>query len=151
MKVTYQNSLIYKLERRFNKLRGNVILRNDIADLGGYRQLSRALQQLATEGKIARIGSGVYAKTEIAAVTGKPVLLKGFSQVAREVFTRLGVDWEPGHAEQEYNARRSTQVPVSGSVIIKDRFSRKLYWRGKEIPYERSAKITTRLRHSSSR
>ncbi len=41
---------------------GEVVLRRDLAPFGSPAQVSRALNQLVAEGKLVRIGLGVYAK-----------------------------------------------------------------------------------------
>ncbi len=62
MKVAYKNSLYYKVIKRIRSLRGCTILRPDLTDLGGERQVSRVLKKLAAEKKIVRLGYGVYGK-----------------------------------------------------------------------------------------
>lgn len=138
MKVSYQDSMLYKVQSRIEDLPGKVIIRKDLEELGGYRQISRVLQELLKKGKIVRISSGAYAKARFSTITGEVVPAGSFSAIARELLNRLGVEWKPGRAEQDYNAGLSTQVPVRGSVIIKGRFRRKIAWKGMKIPYERS-------------
>ena len=51
------------LETRIRK-RGDVdvFLRADLADLGGYDQVGRALRGLVSQGKPLRIGFGLYSR-----------------------------------------------------------------------------------------
>src|SRR5580698_7008751 len=51
---------------------------------------------------------------------------RGFLGAARQALTKLGVKWEPPEAERDYNAGRSTQVPLNPVVRVKGRFSRRL-------------------------
>jgi hypothetical protein len=73
------------------KRSGNVLLRSDLAELGGSTQLSAALRTLVREGKLVKLGSGIYAKAFIGA-DGRVRLMSPEQQVAKEVFERLGVD-----------------------------------------------------------
>ncbi len=74
MSVLYRNSMKYKLLKRINALPGNVILREDVADLGDRRQVSRALNKLISDEILIKISFGVYAKTKKAEISGKALL-----------------------------------------------------------------------------
>jgi len=126
MKVKYEESVKYKVQARLKQLATTVVLRKDLADLGDYRQISRALKALQQEGVLARIGSGVYAKAYHTGFTPVPMIDGGFSAACREALNRLGVSWEPGTAEKAYNERQSTQIPVRPIVRLKSRFRRKI-------------------------
>lgn len=130
MKVTYENSLKYKVWQRIEKLPSTVILRSDLRDLSGNRQIGSVLQQLIKEEKIVRLGYGVYAKLSHSERFKASYLNGGFNRVAKEVLTRLNVNWKPSRAEEEYNAERSTQIPVNTVFRINDRFNRKLSYNG---------------------
>jgi hypothetical protein len=62
---------------------------------------------------------------------------EGFSGVARQALTKLGVKWEPTRAERAYNEGRSTQLPVNPVVRVTGRFSRHLPYRNTELVLER--------------
>ncbi len=49
----------------------------------------------------------------------------GFTQVAEEALSRLGVKWEPSKSIQDYQAG-STQIPTNAEVTIFDRFNRRI-------------------------
>lgn len=138
MKVLFQDSILCKVQARIAKISGKIILREDLEDLGDSRQISRSLRHLMSEGKLVRISSGAYAKARVSGITGEVIPAGGFSTIVRELLTRLGVEWKPGKAEQQYNAGQTTQVPVSGSVIINGRFRRKIFWKDMKFSYERS-------------
>jgi hypothetical protein len=122
MTVKYKDSIEYKALQRINKMRGNVVLRQDLIDLGSYRQVSRVFKKLLDANKIVKIGSGIYAKAYFSETLNKPLVKSTFGQVCKEALTRKGIRWEPGTAEQEYNAGLSTQVPVRTVVRLKSRF-----------------------------
>ena len=62
MRVTYSESIEYKTLLRIKSIRVSVVLREDLTDLGSYRQVSRAINKLIEDKKLVKIGSGVYAK-----------------------------------------------------------------------------------------
>mgnify|MGYP003393308089 CR=1 FL=1 len=113
-------------------------LTREFADLGGERQVLRALRQLIDEGKLVRLGYGAYAKAEISPVTQQPMLAgDGFGPVARQLLDKLHVDWEPTAAERAYNEGHSTQVPMTPMVRLRSRFARKLRYKTMELAFER--------------
>lgn len=140
MKVANRDSIKYKVEVWIRRTKSKVLVRSDLADLGAYRQISRALKCLVEEKKLAKIGQGVYAKMRTSAITSKPVLDGAFTEIARQTLDKLDVDWEPESMEKVYNTGRSTQVPVSGRVRLKSRFNRKISWQGMELRYEKKRK-----------
>lgn len=109
MTLKYKDSIEYKALQRIKKIPGNVILRQDLVDLGSYRQVSRVFKKLMDSNKVVKIGAGIYAKAYFSETLNKPLVRGTFGQVCKEALTRKGVQWEPGTAEQAYNAGLSTQ------------------------------------------
>lgn len=70
---------------------GNVILRMDVAALGGHSQVSVALDELMRKGVIVRMGIGIYAKASRCPDTGIVTPVADLEALAVEVFQRLGV------------------------------------------------------------
>ncbi len=122
MTVKYKDSIEYKALGRLKRIRGHVVLRDDFKDLGSYRQISRVFKALMEENKLIKIGAGIYAKAYFSEILNKPLVQGTFGQVCKEALTRKGIQWEPGTAEQEYNAGLSTQVPARTVVRLKSRF-----------------------------
>ena len=56
-------SLEERLEKRIARKRGDVFLREDFGDLGGYDQVGRALRKLVRKGQLMKAGYGIYART----------------------------------------------------------------------------------------
>ena len=136
MKVKYQDNLKYKILNRISNLRGNVVLRSDLSDLGGYRSISYALKSLVTEEKLARISFGVYAKTFESEYTGKYILQGGFNAAAINALDRLGIKWDLTRAQKAYNEGKTTQVPVKPSIRLRSR-CRRVFALGKsKLVYE---------------
>jgi len=135
-----QKTLRERIEARIARKRGeDVFLPREFADLGGEDQVLRALRSLTREGRLVRLGYGVYGRAITSRLSGKPILYSpnGFAGAARQALTKLGVKWEPTEAERAYNEGRSTQVPVNPVVRVKGRFSRRLRDRNVELVLER--------------
>jgi hypothetical protein len=135
-----QKTLREKIERRIaRRRREDVFLPSEFADLGGEDQVLRALRALVCDKRLVRLGYGVYGRAIVSRFSGEPILYSanGFISAARQALTKLGVTWEPTEAEQSYNERRSTQVPVNPVILIKRRFSRRLRDGNLELVLER--------------
>jgi hypothetical protein len=134
-----QKTLRERIETRIARKRGeDVFLPREFADLGGEDQVLRVLRHLTREGRLVRLGYGVYARA-ITSFTGKPILYSanGLASAARQALNKLGVRWEPTEAERAYNEGRSTQVPVNPAVRVRGRFSRRLRDGNTELVLER--------------
>lgn len=118
----------------------DVFLTREFRRLGCERHVQRALHQLVEEGRLIRLGYGVYSCAEISCLTGRPMLaaLGGFIDAARRALDKLGVAWELTEFLHAYNEGRSTQVPVNAAVrVVKSRITRKLRHQGNELRVER--------------
>ncbi len=135
MKVKYENSVKYQIEQRLTKFRRKIILRKDLADLGCYRQISRALKKLVKEKKLANISTDVYAKMRPSVLNDQYVLNRSFQILAREALNRLGAKWEPENIEKQYNLEQTSQIPVKGRIILKSRLNRTIEWNGMTVKY----------------
>jgi hypothetical protein len=132
-------TLRQRIEARIAKRRDDAFLTREFLDLGGERQVLRALRELTDAGTLIRLGYGVYGRAEISPLTNKPMLAgDGFGPVSRQVLDKLKVPWEPTTAERDYNEGRSTQVPMTPRVRLRNsRFSRKLRYNTMELTIER--------------
>jgi len=119
--------------------REDVFLTREFSDLGGEDQVLRALRQLMRDGRLVRLGYGVYGRAFMSSLSGKPVLRSsnGFISAARQALDKLGVEWEPTESERAYNEGRSTQVPANPVLRVKGRFSRQLRYGKSELVLER--------------
>jgi hypothetical protein len=126
-------------ERIVRKKRDDVFLPREFADLGGEDQVLRALRGLVHDGRLVRLGYGVYGRAVLSRLSGQPMLQSpsGFIGVARQALDKLGVAWEPTESERAYNERRSTQIPVNPVVRVKGRFRRHLRYGNSELVLER--------------
>lgn len=132
-------TLQQKIEARIAKKRDDVFLSREFADLSSSRQVFRALRALTQQGKLIRLGYGVYGRAEISPITKQPMLAgSGFGSIARRALDKLKVPWEPGRWERAYNEGRTTQVPMTPRVRLSGkRFSRKLRYKSMELTFER--------------
>jgi hypothetical protein len=134
-----RKTLREKVEGRIARKRDDVFLTREFTDLGGEDQVLRALRELVRDGRLVRLGYGVYGRAIVSRLSGKPLLYSpnGFAGAARQALDKLGVKWEPTEAERAYNEGRSTQVPVNPVVRVKGRFSRQLRYGNTELVLER--------------
>ena len=128
-----------KIGDRIARRRDEVFLTREFRDLGGEDQVLRALRSLVREGRLVRLGYGVYGRAETSRLSGEPMLAAsgGFIGAARQALDKLGVAWEPTDAQRAYNEGRTTQVPVNPAVRVKGRFARHLRYQDTELRLER--------------
>jgi hypothetical protein len=128
-----------RVEQRIAERRDDVFLPREFRDLGGEDQILRALRGLTRDGRLMRLGYGVYGRAERSRLTGQPMLAAegGFIGAARQALDKLGVRWEPTEYQRAYNEGRSTQVPVNPALRIKSRFARRLRYQDTELRLER--------------
>jgi len=125
------------MQRSIAARNGEVVLRRDLARFGSSAQISRALGQLVREGKLVRIGTGVYAKAAPGPMSGIPMARQPLGALAAETFDRLGITWQLGAAQRRYNSGVTTQVPWRTTFDTgKRRISRRLQIGKRVVEYE---------------
>ena len=77
-----------RLRRWVDQHQGEVVLRRDLRRLGSASQVSRGLRQLVNDGKLVRIGLGVYAKA-----TPSPLCEVMLDMVLKAVVNTSGTLW----------------------------------------------------------
>lgn len=132
-----ETRVVHSIRRRA----GVVILRSDLSRLGSQSQLTRVLTKLVAAGQLVRVGHGIYAKTRINRFTGRPAPAATFESIAAEAFRRLGISVGPGALTREYNAGRSTQIPMVAVVTTgRRRITRRIQVGSRRVVYERLGK-----------
>lgn len=133
---TLKQRIEYRMRRR---AKDDVFLPREFTDLSDEDQVLRVLRNLVKEGRLMKIGYGVYARAVCSRITGRPMVdsANGFSSAALQALTKLGVDWEPSSAVKAYNEGRSTQIPVNPVVKVRGRFQRRLSDGRTELRLER--------------
>ena len=125
------------MQRSIAARNGEVVLRRDLARFGSSAQISRALGQLVSEGKLVRIGTGVYAKAAPGPMSGIPMARQPLGALAAETFDRLGIAWQLGAAQRRYNSGVTTQVPWRTTFDTgKRRISRRFQIGKRVVEYE---------------
>lgn len=130
-------TLSEKIETRLTRKKGDVFLRADFQDLGGYDQVGLVLRKFVRTGKLLKIGQGVYTRAEPSILDGKPVPVKGITSLMSEALNRLGVRTAPTKIERAYNEGRTTQVPSGRLIGVNRRVRRKLGYNGATMRFER--------------
>src|SRR5260370_5616010 len=93
-----RTTLRERIETRIARKRGeDVFLPREFADLGGEDQVLRVLRHLTREGRLVRLGYGVYARAIVSRLSGKPVLYSpnGLASAAPQALNKLGGKWGP--------------------------------------------------------
>ena len=126
-----------RVMKRIARKRGDVFLRADFKDLGGYDQVGRVLRGLVRKGLLLKVSYGVYTRAVKSPFSDKPVPPKGLATLA-EALRRLGVEITQTRLEQDYNAGRTTQVPTGRVVAVRGRIRRKLGYNGVSLSFERA-------------
>jgi len=130
---TLETKLIKRIERK----RGDVFLRSDFADLGGYDQVGRALNTLVTKRQLLKVGRGLYTRAVTSPFSGEVLPAKGLRTLT-EALKRVGVETVPTRMEQDYNAGRTTQVPTGRVVGVLRRVRRRIGYGGVYLSFERA-------------
>lgn len=118
--------------------RKTVFLRSDFEHLGTSTRVTRAIQDLISEGRIIRAGRGIYVKARPSSVTGNPVPVETLETVAHKALVALGVDVQLGSAAKAYVDGITQDVPMTIAVDIgSSRVSRRIALGGREVKFEK--------------
>lgn len=126
-----------RMIRSITMRRGEIIMRSDFTLMGSQSQISRLLADFVSEGRLVRLGYGIFAKSRISSISGKAVPREPLEVLAQEAFRRLMIEAKPGKAQREYASGQSTQVPVQAVFDTgQRRISRKLTVGNRKVRYE---------------
>jgi hypothetical protein len=128
---TLETRLLNRIERK----RGDVFLRADFEDLGGYDQVGRALRTLIRKRQLVKVEQGLYARARTSSIDGEAVQAKGLATL-NEALQRVGVETVPTRLERAYNAGETTQVPTGRMVGVTRRVRRKIGYNGVSLSFE---------------
>jgi hypothetical protein len=131
---TLENRVLQRLARKG----GDVFLRDDFNDLGGYDQIGRVLRQLVRTGQLVKIGHGLYTRAAPSPFDGTPAPVKGLRVLAAEALDRLGIETAPTRLEQAYHAGQTTQVPAGRVIAVTKRVRRRIGYNGTFLSFERA-------------
>lgn len=105
-------SVQQRMIRSISLRKGEIVMRSDFKSMASQSQISRALRALVAEGRIVRLGYGVYAKARPSSLSGKPVPRACPAELAQEALIKMGVDPKLGSAQAAYAEGRSPDVPA---------------------------------------
>lgn len=134
-----KETLASKILKRITRKKSVVLLREDFSDLGEYDQVGRVLRQLVTEGKLLKIGYGLYAKTRFSPYNGEVLPQAPLPTLAKEALRRLGIQTFPSRLHKAYNAGLSTQVPTGRVIGVKEKINRKIGYDGVYVFFEKTS------------
>jgi hypothetical protein len=132
-----RETLETKVLKRIDRKRGDVFLRVDFEDLGGYDQIGRVLRKIVRKGRLVRVGQGLYARANRSVTRGEPIPARGLATL-REALGRVGIETVPTRLEEAYNAGKTRQVPTGRVVGVRRRVRRKLGYGGINLSFERA-------------
>lgn len=144
-----QPTLEQRLKSKIRKSSRSVFLRKDFESLGGYDQVGRALRHLVEQGRLVKVGQGLYAKARPNRVTGKPMLSApgGFDQVSKEALRLLNIDWRPARSENRYQAG-STQIPANTVVYAQKGLNRTIAYGPYKLTVQNSIRQRPAIQNS---
>ena len=126
-----------KMAMSIASTQSDVFLRSYFDRFGSPSRVTRAIQELIKEGKLTRLGYGVYAKTSPSPISGNPIPSKPLENLAEQTFKALGVKVQLGEARAKYAAGETRQIPMTLVVSIgNSRIQRKIRLGTREVVYE---------------
>ncbi|MHB1563864.1 MAG: DUF6088 family protein [Leptospirillum sp.] len=134
-----QVPLMEQIQKRISRSKSNVFIRKDFMGLGGYDQIGRALRSLVADGKLVKVGYGVYVKAKPTRFPGVTIPVVDLLTIGMEAMRKLGIRAEYGRALRRYNEGKSTQIPGKTVIDVKgSRITRRIGLGGENIVrYER--------------
>lgn len=130
-------SIKERINRSIGKSKSEAFIRFEFSKFGSPAQVNRAVRELTKEGRLVRLGYGVYAKSRPSSISGKPVPRKSLQGLAFEALRKLNVQVELGIWQKRYRDGKTTQVPMTADIFTGTRrISRKLVLGGQRVFYE---------------
>lgn len=133
-----------RIARSLGISKKTVFLRADFESFGSSSRVTRALQDLIAQGRLVRVGRGIYVKARPSVITGNPVPVESLETVAHKALTALGVDVLMGSAARAYVSGLTQDVPMNIAVDVgSSRVSRRIGFGGREVTLERTRRQGT--------
>ena len=126
-----------RMLKRISQKRGDAFLRADFEDLGGYDQVGRVLRKMVREGRLVRVGQGLYVRASPSITSGQPIPARGLAAL-REALGRVGIATFPTRLERANNAGKTTQMPTGRVVGVTRRVRRKVGYGDVHLSFERA-------------
>lgn len=131
-----KTTLLTKIRERIDRKRKDVVLRQDFLDLGQYEQVGRCLLRLVKEGRLIKIGQGIYVRAVVSPLDEQPTLPKSLNTLTVEAMKKLGIPTSPTAMERDYNEGKTTQVPTGRAIGVRKRVRRRIEYNGYTMKFE---------------
>lgn len=135
-RIAKGKTLTQLVEKRLARKKGDVFLRADFEDLGGYDQVGVVLRGFVKSGKLLKLGQGIYARAKPSILDGKPAPVKAITPLMAEALGRIGVKTRPTRLEKLALEGKTTQVPSGRVIGVNRRVRRKLGYNGVTVGFE---------------
>lgn len=127
-----------RIVRSIARTKECVYLRKEFDKFGSRAGVNRALSQLMADGKVVRVGTGLYAPAKKSILTGKFIPTTTDLEFGNLALKKLGVEVYSTKAQEEYNFGKTTQVPPSIVFNVgKSRIRRRIGFVGR-VGYEKN-------------
>lgn len=134
-------SVLEKINDLLAESLDQVFLRSEFLGCGSASQVDRVLGSLIRHQRLMRVGRGVFVRTKTSCLSGRIIATVPLELAVDVVFKKLGVSLAPCQAVREYNAGKTTQIPVKLIVCTPGRnISRKLSIGKQTLFYEHMTK-----------
>lgn len=127
-----------RISKRIARSRGDVFVRADFQSFGSYVQIGRALREIVAEGRLVKVGYGLYCKATPSALSGEPIPTRTMVEIGLQAMRKLGVNATISRAAQEYATGQTTQMPGKEKINIgRARVVRRIGFGKRALIYEK--------------
>ena len=109
----YKNILKFKVLDRIREMPSNVVLRENIEDLGSPPQISRCFKTLVDMGELIKIGYGIYAKAYVSEYINKPVIKIGL---------KSDIDWFDLEIDISFGNQKASMKELQKAFLKKSNY-----------------------------
>lgn len=128
--------------------RGSIFFASDFISKGTLNSVNRALSELAEDGAIIRLATGIYCRPEIDELFGLGVVYPGLDEIAHAIASRDGARIVPTGTYAQNRLGLSTQIPMN-FVFLTDGSPRRIKaYNGKGILFKRAAPKIFKFKNS---
>jgi Family of unknown function (DUF6088) len=135
VKQTLEGRMTYRIKRSAVP----VFVPGDFKNLSDSDQIGRVFRRMTKSGFLIKIGQGVYARSTVSKLTGKPALEKPIQELAKVALAKRGVKVTASSYDKAYNEGQTSQIPTGRVIGVKSRVSRKIGYNGKYVTYEQTS------------
>lgn len=122
-----------RILRSIANRKDKAFVRSEFDRFGSSASVNTALRELAQDGFLVRVGTGVYTRGAVSRLSGRIVPAAPPEDYVKASLLKLGVDLRPGQDMLNYNAGKTTQIPAglvydTGNRRISRRFVAKVVY-----------------------